>query len=98
MVRIRSVFQVKPDRMREAKTLAKELFAEVDRFTARPTTILTDFAADFYSLVFESDYEDVAAFEAAFAEGTSDPAWREAYVKFRDTIVGGRREIYTIVE
>lgn len=98
MIRIRDVFQIKPDRMRDAKASAKAMFGAESELGVGEVVILTDLIADFFTLVFESEYESVGDFEAAFAHATSNPEWRKHYERFRDTIVGGRREIFTVVE
>lgn len=98
MVRVRDVFQIEPESMQDAKALARRMFDALGEEAGGRYTIMTDLVADFFTLVFESDYEDLAAYEAALGSTMSNPDARKIYVKFRETIVGGRREIFTIVE
>ncbi|MDP2480712.1 MAG: hypothetical protein Q8W51_13145 [Candidatus Palauibacterales bacterium] len=98
MIRVRDVFQIEPEHMQDAKALANRMFAALGEEGRGRFTLMTDLVADFFTLVFESDHEDLAAFESAFASTMSNPDAREVYAKFRATIVSGRREIFTIVE
>lgn len=98
MIRVRDVFQIEPEHMQEAKALARRMFDALGEEAAGRFTIMTDLVADFFTLVFESDHEDLAAFEEAFGTTMSNPEAHEVYEEFRETIVGGRREIYTLVE
>jgi hypothetical protein len=98
MIRVRDVFQIEPVHMQDAKALASRMFDALGDEGRGRFTMMTDLVADFFTLVFESDHEDLAAFEATFADTMSNPDAREFYVKFRATIVSGRREIFTIVE
>jgi hypothetical protein len=98
MIRVRDVFQIEPERMQDAKALAREMFDALGEETSGRFTIMTDLVADLFTLIFESDHENLAAFESAFGTVMSNPDARQVYAKFRATIVGGRREIFTIVE
>jgi hypothetical protein len=98
MIRVRDVFQIEPERMQDAKALAGQMFDALGEEGRGRFTMMTDLVADFFTLVFESEHEDLATFESAFAGTMSNPDAREVYVKFRATIVSGRREIFTIVE
>ncbi len=97
MIRVRDVFQIEPEHMQEAKALASQMFGALGEDGPR-FTIMTDLIADFFTLVFESEHESLAAFESAFGTTMSNPDARKVYTRFRETIISGRREIFTIVE
>ena len=98
MIRVRDVFQIEPEHMQDAKALVSRMVDALGEEGRGRFTIMTDLVADFFTLVLESDHEDLAAFESAFGSIMSNPDAREVYVRFRSTIAGGRREIFTIVE
>lgn len=97
MIQVREVFNVKFGRAKEAVALAREGLAIEEANGGAPTRLLTDLTGDYYQLVMESEYESLAAFEAALQQAMQAPEFREWYPKFAALIDGGRREIYRIV-
>ena len=98
MILIRDIMQVKFGRMKEALALMKEL----GNITALPGhrvgRVLTDITGEFYTLVFESTFDSLAAYENQDTAGMVTPEWRAWYSKFTPLIDSGRREIFRIVE
>ena len=62
-----------------------------------PDRLLTDLTGPYYQLVMESEYESLAAFEAALEQAPKTPAFREWFPRFAALIEGGRREIFRVV-
>lgn len=98
MILVREVFQVQFGRAREAVALAHEgIRLEEEHGGARGSRLLTDLAGDYYQLVIEQEYDDLAAFETSLQAATAAPEFRAWYPRFAALMTGGRREIFRIV-
>ena len=94
MILVREVFQVKFGKMKEARTLWKEM-SKVAPMPAG-SRVLTDLTGQYYTLVMESQHKDLAAFEADLRREMSSPGMGDLYQKFSALVDSGRREIFTI--
>ena len=93
MVVVRDVFQLQFGKSRDALDLLKrgrEVLREggyaVDR-------LLVDVTGEFYTVVMESRFESLAAFEEAMGSATQQEAWRETYRQLVPLVRSGRREV-----
>ncbi len=98
MIIIRDVFKLHFGKAKEAVALmtegAKLLRAQgytIDR-------LLTDLTGDYYTLVMESSYENLGAFESAMQQATATDAWRDNYARFVPLVREGYREVLREVE
>lgn len=98
MILVRDVFQLHIGNARDAVALAREAMEIEERLGARSPRFLTDLVGDYYTLVWESEWESLSAFETGMNEGFQDPEWKDWYGRFSPLIRGGHREIFTIVE
>ena len=98
MILVRDVLKIAPDTMKVAKELAREQRELAKKHGLPEMTLMTDFAANFYTLVFESRYDSLAHFEESIKRAMKSKEWGKRYAKFRKCIRGGAREIYTIVD
>ena len=96
MIQVREVFQLHFGRAREAIALAQEGAAIEARHGMPPSRILTDLTGEYYTLVLEADYPDLASFEKTLQDSLQAPEFREWYPKFAALCRGGRREIYRV--
>lgn len=98
MVLVRDVFQLRFGKAREALALLREeaVLARADGAASRRVT--TDLTGELYTLVLESEFADLAAFEAALAEAARSEEWRAWYGRFVPLVREGRREVYRVVE
>ncbi|HEY7637671.1 MAG TPA: hypothetical protein VH763_19155 [Gemmatimonadales bacterium] len=99
MILVREVFQLKVGKAKEAKALLQEAAKFMKKYGMPQGRALTDLTGPFYTLVFETEYPNLAAWESS----TNDPraaedfgAWYQKFAPLLET--GGRREIFTIVE
>ena len=98
MIQVRDVFQVDPEQMKAAKEGMKKN-REISKRLGYPIArVLTDLTGEYYTLVLESEYKNLADFEAALKKVVADPEWQKSYAPFRKMIRSGRREIYTVME
>ncbi len=99
MILVRNVFQLKFGKAREAVALWKEGLEISKRagFGA-DVRLLTDLTGPYYTLVFESTFESLSAYEQMGRETVAADEWKSWYQKFVPLAESGHREIFTIVE
>lgn len=97
MIQVREVFRVRFGRAREAIDLAHEGVAIEEKYGGKGSRILADVTGDHYTLVMESEFENLAAFEEGLQRTLRSPEFREWYPRFAALIDSGRREIFRIV-
>ena len=96
MILVRDVFQVKFGQMKQAKDVWKEMFKAMPAGGAGKPRLLTDLTGQYYTLVLESTFKDLADYEAFSRKEMA--AVGPLYQKFVPLVDSGRREIFTIVE
>jgi hypothetical protein len=98
MILVRDIFQLKFGKAKEAQAALKEGLPIMKKVGYIPERVLTDFTGDFYTLIMESRYKDLAEYEKALKADIGMPEWRKWYEKFIPLVESGRREILSIVE
>ncbi len=98
MLLIRNIFQIRAGSMKQALEVMKRGDALMKKGPFPRSRALTDVAADFYTLVLETEVESLAEFEKGTAETFANPEWQAWYQQFTPLIQSGRREIFRIVE
>lgn len=98
MIVVREVFQLHYGKYKEAMALFKEMRDLDPSMNSTGTRFLTDAVGRYYTLIMESEYENLAAFEKSMAEGTAAAGMSELNARFVPLVMEGRREIYRIVE
>lgn len=96
MILVRNVFKVKFGKMRQALDLWKEGQKYMPMPPEANERVMTDLTGEFYTLVFESTHENLAALEKDMSSEMSDQ-WRNWYQKFCEYVDSGYREVYTIL-
>ena len=98
MYLVRDVFRCKPGK---AKLVVEKLRATIpateqgDGF--RNCRLLVDFVAEYWTVVFEAEFEKLEQFEHHMAHYGSRPEVQQAMAGYLDLIEGGHREIFRIV-
>ena len=98
MILVRDIFQLKFGKAKEAAALLKEGFPIIKKGGYFPERILTDFTGDFYTLIMESKFKDLAEYEKGLKGNLQLPEWKKWYDRFVPLVQSGRREMLTIVE
>jgi hypothetical protein len=98
MILVRDVFQLKFGKAREAKELWNEAKAIAEKYGMAPGRILTDLVGPAYTLVLETTYESLSAYENSMNSALGSEEWQAWYPKFIPLAESSRREIFTIVE
>ena len=96
MILVRDVFQLHFGKTREAMTLLKSMGELERRMGYNPSRVLTDLTGEYYTLVMESEFENLAALEQTLNSFTDE--WREVYRQFVPLVRHGRREVFRVVD
>jgi hypothetical protein len=98
MILVRDIFQLKFGRAKEAIELLKQNMGNIQNQKGRgPDRLLTDLTGQFYTLVMETTFDDMADYEQSLHKVFESSDWQKGYKKFAELIESGRREIFTIV-
>ena len=98
MILVRDVFQLRFGAAREAVALWREGLEFVRRSgVARDVRLLTDLAGPYYTLVLESSYESLTAYDREMHDAMGDDRWRAWYARFVPLVQSGHREMFSIV-
>jgi hypothetical protein len=95
MIVVRDVFKLHFGKAREALALMGQMREVESRGGYGVARAYTDLSGEYYTLVMESEFESLAAFETA-VNGFTDE-WRAVYARFVPLVREGRREIYRAV-
>ncbi|OGC91980.1 MAG: hypothetical protein A2142_05550 [candidate division Zixibacteria bacterium RBG_16_48_11] len=98
MILVRDIFQLKFGKARPAQVVLKAGLPLLKKGGYVPQRFLTDFSGDFYTLIMESSFKDLAEYQRALKANLGDKRWKEWYQKFVPLVESGRREILTIVQ
>jgi hypothetical protein len=98
MVIVRNVFQIRPEEMKNALSIVREGRPLAQRLGMPAQRAMSDLVAGFYTLVLESEYPSLSAFEESISKAFSNPEWQAFYSRLRPLVAGGHREIFTLVE
>jgi hypothetical protein len=98
MILVRDVFQLRFGKAREAVALAQEMLGPMRESEAvRDARLLTDLSGPYYTLVLETTYDSLAAFEGELRRELTRPEWRGWYDRFTPLVDSGHREMFTVV-
>jgi hypothetical protein len=99
MIVVRNVFRLKFGQARPALAAWKEGFEIMKRAGMKGSPrLLTDLVGPSYTLVMESTYESLTAFEREAGSVMGNEDWKKWYAKFVPLVDSGYREVYNIVE
>ena len=93
MIIVRDVFQAKYGKGSDLAALFKETKEWPIQYAPR---ILTDASGPFFSVVTETEFESLAAFEQESGEIFSTPEFGDWFGRMTQLVESGRREFYNI--
>jgi len=91
---IRNVFKCKPG---QAKKLIEHFQKSMGLMEEVNYRILVDYVADFWTVVLETETEDITGYEKQLSEYGARPDVQEAMSGYMDSVESGYREIFRIV-
>ena len=97
MIVVRDIFQIKFGRMKEALASWKEMEKASPMPQENHPRILTDFTGQYYTLVVETTFKNLADYES-FLRREMAGAGDVYHKKFVPLVDSGRREIFTVAE
>lgn len=98
MIVAREVFRLHFGKAREALAVVRDIRALIERRGFAQTRFLTDYVGEYYTLVQEMTFEDLAAYEEALKETMSDEEWRPLYARLIPLVRSGHREVFRTVD
>ena len=96
MLLIREVFNTKPGKAGALVKMFKQVIPYMEKAGLKNTKVMTDLVADYWTVVIESETEELAQFESEVRGFSSKPEVREIMKDYMSLVNGGRREIYKI--
>ncbi len=97
MIIVRTVFQLKFGKAKEAKELIGGVIAINKKQGLKNTRAMMDLTGDAYTLVMETGHTSLAEFETSHQAVMGDTEMHELYAKFVPLVRSSKREIFTIV-
>ena len=99
MYLVRDVFRCKPGASRALAEKFKKGLPLMETMKGfKSPRILVDYVAEFWTIVLETEVENLAEFEAQMKEYSASAEMREIMKGYMDLVDGGRREIFTILQ
>jgi len=96
MYMVRSVFRCKPGTTKEMVKKFKEAAQYMPDFGVKNTQVLTDVSSDFWTVVIQSEVEDLNAYMDIATTVSKNPQMGEALKGYMDLVQEGYREIFRI--
>jgi hypothetical protein len=91
---VRETFTAKPGKAGALAKLFKEVMSEMPRMKPR---VLTDYIANFNTVVLESECENLSEFDKTMQEYMSRQDLRDKMKGYTEMYQEGRREVYKVV-
>lgn len=95
MILVRDVFQAKYGMGDQLVQLFKEMFELMPDLTGK-MRVMTDLSGPFFTIVTETEVEDLAAWDAASRAEFANPNFGAWFARMQEVVESGRREFYTI--
>jgi hypothetical protein len=96
MYLIRDVFKTKPGKAKELVKKFKQAAPYFEKQGMKNIRVMTDIAATYWTVVIESETENLSDFAKEVRGGTAQPEVGKIMEGYMDQVEGGFREIYII--
>jgi len=96
MYLIRDIFHTKPGKAKELVKKFKQAAPYFEKQGMGKFKIMTDIATTYWTVVMESEVDDLSAFAKEVRGGTSQPELGKIMEGYMDLVEGGYREIFII--
>ncbi len=90
---VRDIFHLKYGHFRDAKSLLDEVIQKGLIKDVPQRRMLTDFTGDAYRLILEQGFESLEAYEKSLTGNLDQSEWQQWYLKFKEHVERGHREI-----
>ncbi|HVO72608.1 MAG TPA: hypothetical protein VMT35_01180 [Ignavibacteriaceae bacterium] len=96
MYLVREVFRTKPGKAKELVKKFKQTAPIMEKQGMKGFKIMTDIATTYWTVVLESEVDDLGKFAKEIRGETSQPEMQNIMKGYLDLVEEGRREIYLI--
>lgn len=96
MYLVREVLHTKPGKAKELVRKFKQAAPYFEKQGMRGFKIMTDIATTYWTVVMESEVEDLSMFLKEVRNATGQPEAEKIMAGYMDLVEGGHREIYLI--
>ncbi len=97
MYLIREVFQAKPGRAKDLVKMFKQAAPHFEKMgTAKNMKVMTDIVSTYWTVVIESETEDIGGFFTNLRSATMSDELKDIMKGYMDCVEGGKREIFMI--
>ena len=96
MYLIREVFHTKPGKAKELVKKFKQTAPYFEKQGMKGFKVMTDIATTYWTVVLESEVEDLGMFAKEVRSATVEPEVEKIMQGYMDLVDGGRREIFLI--
>lgn len=96
MYLVREVFRTKPGKAKELVKKFKQAAPFFENEGMKGFRIMTDIATTYWTVVVESETEDLTEFMQGTRSGTPNPEVQKIMEGYLDLLEGGHREIYLV--
>lgn len=98
MYKVRDVFRCKPGKAKELVARLQKTIASTEREDGfRNSQILVDLVADYWTVVWEAEFDSLSDFEQHMTHYGSRPEVQEAMTGYTELVDSGHREIWRVV-
>jgi|SRR5262245_9882111 hypothetical protein len=98
MLVVRNVFHCKPGKAGELAERFRRVIPLMQREGAGPARVMVDVVSTYWTVVFEMEVADLAAYERALNDRAATPELRDAMGTYMELVEGGHREVFRLVE
>ncbi len=98
MVIVRDVFQLKFGMARDAIASMKSIVPTMQKMMSTPVAVSVDLTGQAYRMVLETQYPNLASYEASMSSGMGDPAFQKWYNEFKPLCESSYREMWKSVD
>ncbi len=98
MIVVRDVFQLKFGKAKQAKLEWKKGVKFMPKSAVAKPRLMTDLVGQYYTLVLESTYPSLTAYEKAHQSNGGSKGFQTWYRRFTNLVESGHREVFTVVE
>ncbi|MFZ0390167.1 MAG: hypothetical protein WAN36_06880 [Calditrichia bacterium] len=96
MYMVREVFYAKPGKAKELVNKFKQVAPHFEQMGMQNLKVMTDVAAKYWTVVMESEVEDIGDFIKELRGATSQPEISKIMEGYMDLVKSGKREIFII--
>ena len=97
MYLIREVFQARPGKAKDLVKMFKAGIPHMEKMGwAKNMKVLTDIVSTYWTVVVESETDDIAGFFGSLRSATMSDELKDIFKGYMDCVEGGKREIFMI--